>query len=145
MGVWPRARTATGGAGWPRSHVRVSVAWSWPKAGGLSAVARGCPRWAVSGPRPQGGEACSLQPRSRSPEPSFGPRLFLGQVRCASPREGGDALPACGCSQRSGRLQSVSLVCLGPPAEKHILSHLWPLESKRQRRSVDRSPVGPQG
>lgn len=97
------------------------------------------------GPRPQGGEACSLQPRSRSPEPSFGPRLFLGQVRCASPREGGDALPACGCSQRSGRLQSVSLGCLGPPAEKHVLSHRWPLESKRQRRSVDRSPVGPQG
>lgn len=54
MGVWPRARTATGGAGWPRSHVRVSVAWSWSKAGGLSAVARGCPRWAVSAPGPRG-------------------------------------------------------------------------------------------
>lgn len=85
------------------------------------------------GPRPQGREACSLQPRSRSPEPSFGPRLFPGQVRCVLPGEGGDALPACGCSQRSGRLQSLSLGCLGPPAEKHVLSHHWPLEPKGSR------------
>lgn len=96
------------------------------------------------GPRPQGREACWLQPRSRNPQPSFVPRLLPGQVRCALPGEGGGALPACGCSPRTRRLQSASLGCLGPPAEKPVLSSLAS-GTERQQRSVDRSPAGPLG
>lgn len=104
------------------------------------------PALGSDGPRPQGREACSLQPGSRSPEPSLSPRLIRGSfcMYCLGKAET-HCLPACGCSQWSGRLQSVSLGCLGPPAEKLLSLSLLASGTERQQRSVDRSPAGLQG
>lgn len=65
MGVWTRAPTAAGGAGWQRAHVRVSVAWSGPRARGLSAVAERVQALGSAGPEPRGRGALARGRESR--------------------------------------------------------------------------------
>lgn len=97
VGVWTRAQTAAGGARWQRAHVRVSVAWSEPRARGLYAVAARLRTLgsAGSGPRGRGELARGRESRVESPDRS---EAAPGQVGSALAGEGGDALAA--CSQR---------------------------------------------
>ena len=94
VGAWTRAPTAAGGARWQRAHVRVSVAWSEPRALGLYAVAaRVRPLGSAgSGPRGRGELARGRESRVESPDRS---EAAPGQVGSALAGKGGDALPAC--------------------------------------------------
>lgn len=72
-GVWTRAPTTAGGAGWPRVHTRVSSAWSGPEARGLFAVAPWVRAPGSADPGPPGG-ARSPGARSAEPRVEVGPR-----------------------------------------------------------------------
>ena len=98
VGVWACALTAAGGAGWQRAHVRVSVAWSGPRARGSSAIAARVRALGSAGPGPRGRGALARGRESRVEIPDryeAAPRSEAapGQVRSASAGEGGDAPP----------------------------------------------------
>lgn len=65
VGVWAYALTAAGGAGWQRAHVRVSVAWSGPRARGSSAIAARVRALGSAGPGPPGRGALARGRESR--------------------------------------------------------------------------------
>ena len=92
VGVWACALTAAGGAGWQRAHVRVSVAWSGPRARGSSAIAARVRALGSAGPGPPGRGALARGRESRVKIPDRS-EAAPGQVRSASAGEGGDAPP----------------------------------------------------